>query len=82
MGSFQTQVSDNDIHRALNYPYPWDGQSYLFYAGRQQRVDRPIESLRNNRTPVLAYGSNRSAEQLKRKFGILDHTRSDICRAL
>ena len=67
----QVHASNEVIQRALNYPYPWNGESYVFHNGDHQRIDKPYEQLRQNRTPVLAYGSNRSIEQLVRKFGIV-----------
>lgn len=69
MGNEQTNANCEAIQRALNYPYPWNGKSYVFFNGYHHPVDKPHDQLRQKRTPVLAYGSNRSAEQLHRKFG-------------
>jgi len=58
------------LHRALNYPYDWPGACYLYREGAAHPVDSR-HGRRQARTPVLAYGSNRSPEQLARKFGPL-----------
>lgn len=58
------------IERALNYPYQWPADCYLFHGGRAHPVTRR-DPHREQRVPVLAYGSNRSPEQLGRKFGDL-----------
>ncbi len=56
---------------AKSYPFPAPGRSYLFRDG----VARPLESgtsqvaLFAARQPVIGHGSNRSPEQLRRKFG-------------
>ena len=58
---------------AKGYPFPAPDDSFLFQDGRH----RPLtESERRNgnifagRTPVIAHGSNRSPEQLVRKYGV------------
>jgi len=56
---------------AKSYPFPSPGRSYLFRDG----VARPLASgisraaLFAERQPVIGHGSNRSPEQLRRKFG-------------
>lgn len=56
---------------AKSYPFPTPGSSYLFRGG----VARPLASgtsqaaLFAARQPVIGHGSNRSPEQLHRKFG-------------
>ena len=56
---------------AKSYPFPAPGRSYLFRDG----VARPLASgtsqaaLFAERQPVIGHGSNRSPEQLRRKFG-------------
>ncbi len=56
---------------AKSYPFPAPGRSYLFRDG----VARPLDSgtaqaaLFAARQPVVGHGSNRSPEQLRRKFG-------------
>ncbi len=56
---------------AKAYPFPTPGRSYLFRDGAAQ----PLESgtsraaLFAERQPVIGHGSNRSPEQLHRKFG-------------
>ena len=56
---------------AKSYPFPAPGRSYLFRDG----VARPLVSgtsqaaLFAARQPVIGHGSNRSPEQLRRKFG-------------
>jgi gamma-glutamylcyclotransferase (GGCT)/AIG2-like uncharacterized protein YtfP len=59
------------LHRALNYPYHWPGACYLYCDGEAHPVDERA-ARRESRTPVLAFGSNRSPDQLQRKFGALD----------
>lgn len=54
------------LARALDYPYAAPGASYTYRAGAAHAFDA---DLRAGRTPVLAYGSNRSPAQLNRKFG-------------
>ncbi len=67
-------LPENDAARlalAKSYPFPVPGRSYLFRDG----VARPLESgtsraaLFAERQPVIGHGSNRSPEQLRRKFG-------------
>ena len=60
------------LRRALEYPYFWPGSCYLYHGGDMHPVDNR-EARREGRTPVLAYGSNRSPHQLRRKFGDLDN---------
>lgn len=61
---------DDRLHRALNYPYDWPGACFLFRDSAAHTVDdRPAR--RRGRTPVVAFGSNKSPEQLTRKFGAL-----------
>jgi len=56
---------------AKSYPFPVPGRSYLFRDG----AARPLESGTSQaarfagRRPVIGHGSNRSPEQLLRKFG-------------
>ncbi len=56
---------------AKSYPFPAPGRSYLFRNG----AARPLESGTSQaarfagRQPVIGHGSNRSPEQLYRKFG-------------
>ena len=67
-------LPDNDdqlLELAKGYPYRAPPGSYLFVEGGA----RPLEpgtnapELFRGRVPVVAHGSNRSAEQLARKFG-------------
>ena len=59
------------LRLATGYPYPAPDGSYLFIDGET----RPLESgvgdalLYRERIPVISHGSNRSPEQLRRKFG-------------
>lgn len=56
---------------ATDYPYPAPEESYLFSGGRARTLSvagwRGLDLA--GRIPVLAHGSNRSPEQLRRKFG-------------
>ena len=51
---------------AKSYPYTAPEISYLFADGQAGPIERADFA---GRVPVLAHGSNRSPEQLKRKFG-------------
>lgn len=54
-----------DLERARGYPYPYPGRSFTWNEGSVEAFDpRSTEG----RTPVLAVGSNRSPDQLTRKF--------------
>ena len=53
--------------RALNYPYAAIEEDFLFTDGAA--IELEDDSFLNNRQAVLAVGSNRSPEQLVRKFG-------------
>ncbi|GJL80783.1 MAG: hypothetical protein DHS20C01_04170 [marine bacterium B5-7] len=70
--STKTTVDDEDgrYQRAIRYPYDWPSDCYLFHSGRSHLVHDRIAA-REGRVAVLAYGSNRSPEQLMRKFGKL-----------
>lgn len=63
--------ADNDVRlaRAFGYPYPIPDTSYLVADGTWVTL-KPDEAARHreNRTPVLAVGSNQSPEQILRKF--------------
>ena len=53
--------------RALNYPYSAIEGDFLFTDGAT--IELEDDSFLNSRQAVLAVGSNRSPEQLVRKFG-------------
>jgi len=59
----------SDIARALGYPYPAPTDDFILRAGVAEDFDSRVSL--TDRTPVLAVGSNRAPEQLRRKFG--DH---------
>jgi hypothetical protein len=56
---------------AKAYPFPAPGHSYLFRNGAAQPLDSGASqaALFAGRLPVIGHGSNRSPEQLHRKFG-------------
>ncbi len=56
---------------AKSYPFEAPGQSYLFRDGAASPLDPALSApdLYEGRTAVIAHGSNRSPEQLLRKFG-------------
>ena len=57
------------IDRALGYPYPLPGASYIIEQGAVQPLhEDDAERHREGRTPVLAIGSNQSPKQIARKF--------------
>lgn len=74
------EARDVRLHRALNYPYDWPGQCFLFRDGAAAPVDDRVRR-RAGRTPVVAFGSNRAPEQLQRKFGALDDTAAVLVEA-
>ena len=55
-----------ELARAFEYPYAWPRTSYILHEGELHAFD---PAHRHARRPVLAIGSNRSPEQLFRKFG-------------
>ena len=59
---------DARIAHAKSYPFPSPGHSFLYANGRTRKLD-PASFDRTGRTPVLAAGSNRSPEQIHRKYG-------------
>ena len=52
---------------AKAYPFPAPAEPYLFADGAVRPFDGGLDL--NGRTPVIGHGSNRSPEQLARKFG-------------
>jgi hypothetical protein len=58
---------DPAIIRALGYPYPAPVEDFVWRDGAARDFDAGISL--EDRTPVLAVGSNRAPEQLRRKFG-------------
>jgi hypothetical protein len=66
---------------AKSYPFPVPGASYLFRAGRAEPLAAGTDeaALFADRTPVIGHGSNRSPEQLRRKFG--DEAEIPVSRA-
>lgn len=59
----------NQIARALDYPYPAPSYDYVFVRGMALPVRALDDACRQGCTPILAIGSNRSPQQLLRKFG-------------
>lgn len=55
------------IERALGYPYAAPANDFIWRDGIAQPFDTSVPL--GDRTPVLAIGSNRAPEQLRRKFG-------------
>ncbi len=66
---------------AKAYPFPAPGRSYLFRNGAAQPLesDASQAALFAGRLPVIGHGSNRSPEQLHRKFGA--HAEIPVSRA-
>ena len=63
-------ATDPVISRALDYPYPSPAYDFVLDNGSVERLED--KSILAGRVPVLAIGSNRSPEQLLRKFGERD----------
>ncbi len=67
-------LPESDAERlvlAKTYPFSAPDHSYLFTAGEARPLTRETcdERLFRGRRPVLAHGSNRSPDQLRRKYG-------------
>ena len=60
-------ITADILARALTYPYPVPGDDYLFSAGRSRPLCASFPLA--ERTAVVAVGSNRAPQQLRRKFG-------------
>ena len=69
-------------HRAKTYPYPAPEGSYVLEHGGPREIapGAPLPGL-DERSPVLAVGSNRSPEQLTRKFAPLGAATLPVTRA-
>ena len=72
--------ADDDIARALGYPYPRPAGSYLFSRGAA--TDLPDDVKFDKLIPVLACGSNGSPDQLRRKFGDATAVRIPVTAAI
>ncbi|WP_158043730.1 gamma-glutamylcyclotransferase family protein [Skermanella pratensis] len=53
---------------ASGYPYAFPACSYLFRDGEQRPLPAGLPAILADRVPMIACGSNRSPEQLARKF--------------
>lgn len=54
---------------AKAYPFATPDKSYHFRGGAAKRLGTPGPEVFAGRTPVIAHGSNRSPDQLRRKYG-------------
>jgi len=63
------ETDDERLRLALAYPFPAPDHAYVYDGGAVHRLDGAPET--TGRHPVIACGSNRSPEQLHRKFGHL-----------
>lgn len=70
---------EDQISRALGYPYARPKASYLFTGGKAE--DLPPDISLEDRIPVLACGSNGAPEQLCRKYGDSDTVRIPVTAA-
>lgn len=66
MGAVSARTRDDVLARAMDYPYPAHPAPYLFRDGRTEPLPPALD--RASLTPVIAVGSNRSPEQLARKY--------------
>jgi hypothetical protein len=74
-----TDIDDAErLSRARGYPYAYPFDSYLWRDGAVLPFE-PV--LRDGRTPVLAFGSNRAPERLQQKFGHLVNQTIPVERA-
>ncbi len=77
--SWTLPTRDDDLlGLARGYPFAAPGKSYLYRDGESLPLDSARSGLFDGRTPVLAHGSNRAPEQLRRKFDHLSGARSEI----
>jgi hypothetical protein len=67
--------------RALTYPYAAPEHDYRFRDGTAHAVDGLSAGDRADRVPVLAFGSNRAPDQLRRKFAGLAGVEIGVERA-
>ena len=73
------ETDDALLRLAKAYPYAAPAGSYLYRDGGSQPLEGTLDpALFSGRMPVIAYGSNRSPEQLHRKFGHLTGDASTI----
>lgn len=63
-----TDSREDRLARAKGYPYDIPKGSYILFEGKVVTERGYAVNDMDKRTPVLAYGSNASPEQLKRKF--------------
>ncbi len=63
---------------AKGYPYEHPGSSYLYRDGQVSPLASAGRANFDDRTPVIAHGSNRAPAQLKRKFDYLAGVDSEI----
>lgn len=63
-----TDSREDSLARAKGYPYDLPKGSYVLYEGKPLQDRGYAVNDMDQRTPVLAYGSNAALEQLKRKF--------------
>lgn len=73
-------TAEDDIARALGYPYLRPAGSYLFSGG--DATDLPGDVNFDKLIPVLACGSNGSPDQLRRKFGDAPSVRIPVTAAV
>ncbi|MEM7172144.1 MAG: hypothetical protein AAF530_18380 [Pseudomonadota bacterium] len=70
---------DDDLMAlATGYPFSAPGHSYLYQDGDFARLENPDPELFEKRMPVIGHGSNRSPDQLRRKFDYLTGAASQI----
>lgn len=60
-------LENQRLRRAYGYPYPAPEGDFLFTRGQAEPFDDGVDL--SSRQPVIAVGSNRAPEQLRRKFG-------------
>ena len=71
--------SDDELLKlAKGYPYATPGHSYIYRADAIMPLDGTRGDVFEGRTPVIAHGSNRSPQQLQRKFGDWPVAESEI----
>jgi hypothetical protein len=72
------EADDELLKLATGYPFPANGCSYLFRKDGLRPLTSVDSAVFDGRVPVIAHGSNRSPEQLQRKFTDLPAAETSI----
>jgi hypothetical protein len=82
MSMYVPPAAMDPVERATTYPYHIPDHAFVFEHGRWHAADdERIAGLTRGRAPVIACGSNRSPEQLARKYADFEHVVIPVERA-